>query len=62
MSDPIAHVGALFEEYGPIAQLVVGSPTRVVSTERNVPGTVFVFGPEYNRALLRIMRISTSAH
>ncbi len=52
LSDPIAHVGALFEEYGPIAQLVVGSPTRIVSTKRGVPGTVFVFGPEYNRALL----------
>jgi len=50
--DPIAHVGSLFDKYGPIAQLVVGSPTRVVSTFANVPGTVFVFGPEYNRALL----------
>ena len=50
--DPITHVGALFEKYGPIVQLVVGSPTRIVSTERKVPGTVFVFGPEYNRALL----------
>jgi len=52
VADPIAHVGALFEKYGPIAQLVVGSPTRLVSTERKVPGTVFLFGPEYNRALL----------
>ena len=50
--DPIAHVGNLFEKYGPIVQLVVGSPTRIVSTERKVPGTVFVHGPEYNRALL----------
>ncbi|HEX2674086.1 MAG TPA: cytochrome P450 [Polyangiaceae bacterium] len=50
--DPIAHVGRLFETYGPIAQLVVGSPTRVVSTQPNVPGTVFLYGPEYNRALL----------
>ena len=50
--DPISHVGALFEKYGPIAQLVVGSPTRIVSTERQVPGTVFLYGPEYNRALL----------
>jgi len=50
--DPIAHIGALFEKYGPITQLVVGGRTRVVSTERKVPGTVFVFGPEYNRALL----------
>jgi len=52
VSDPIAHVGALFEKYGPIVQLVVGHPTRIVSTERKVPGTVFLFGPEYNRALL----------
>ncbi len=50
--DPISHVGTLFERYGAIAQLVVGSPTRIVSTERKVPGTVFLFGPEYNRALL----------
>ena len=50
--DPIAHVGALFDKYGPIVQLVVGSPTRVVSTESKVPGTVFLYGPEYNRALL----------
>ncbi|HET7544194.1 MAG TPA: cytochrome P450 [Polyangiaceae bacterium] len=50
--DPIAHIGVLFEKYGPITQLVVGGGTRVVSTQRNVPGTVFLFGPEYNRALL----------
>ena len=54
VSDPIAHVGALFEKYGPIVQLVVGHPTRIVSTERKVPGTVFLFGPEYNRALPRL--------
>jgi cytochrome P450 len=50
--DPIGHVGALFREYGPIVQLAVGSPTRIVSTERGVPGTVFLQGPELNRALL----------
>ena len=50
--DPIGHVGSLFREYGPIVQLAVGSPTRLVSTEPNVPGTVFVHGPELNRALL----------
>jgi len=50
--DPLAHIGTLFEKFGPIAQLVVGSPTRIVSTERNVPGTVFLRGPELNRALL----------
>src|SRR5882724_9016565 len=50
--DPIEFVGKLFREHGPIVQLVVGSPTRVVSTEPNVPGTVFLYGPELNRALL----------
>ncbi len=50
--DPLDFVGELFERYGPIAQLVVGKPTRIVSTERGVPGTVFVYGPELNRALL----------
>src|SRR5450432_3308226 len=50
--DPIAVVGRLFREHGPIAALVVGSPTRVVSTEANVPGTVFLYGPELMRALL----------
>jgi len=50
--DPIGHVGALFRDYGPIAQLAVGSPTRLVSTEPNASGTVFLFGPELNRALL----------
>ena len=50
--DPIGHVGGLFQRYGQIAQLVVGSPTRIVSTQRNVPGTVFLYGPELNRALL----------
>ncbi|HEX3853140.1 MAG TPA: cytochrome P450 [Polyangiaceae bacterium] len=50
--DPIEHVGKLFHRYGPIAQLVVGSPTRLVSTEPNVPGTIFLYGPELNRALL----------
>jgi cytochrome P450 len=50
--DPIERVGQLFREYGSIAQLAVGRPTRIVSTERGVPGTVFVQGPELNRALL----------
>src|SRR5450432_2694040 len=48
----IAAAGRLFREHGPIAALVVGAKTRVVSTEPNVPGTVFVYGPELNRALL----------
>ena len=50
--DPIGHVGALFRAHGPIVQLAVGSPTRLVSTEPGVPATVFVCGPELNRALL----------
>lgn len=50
--DPIAAVGRLFREHGPIAALVVGAKTRIVSTEPGVPGTVFVYGPELNRALL----------
>ena len=52
LRDPIAAAGRLFREHGPIAALVVGAKTRVVSTEPNVPGTVFVYGPELNRALL----------
>ncbi|HEY1533375.1 MAG TPA: cytochrome P450 [Polyangiaceae bacterium] len=50
--DPIEFVARLFRKYGPIAQLVVGSPTRLVSTQPNVPGTIFLYGPELNRALL----------
>jgi cytochrome P450 len=50
--DPIEFVGRLFRQHGPIAQLVVGSPTRLVSTKPNVPGTIFLYGPELNRALL----------
>ena len=50
--DPLEFVGRLFQEYGPIVALVVGSPTRLVSTEPGVPGTLFLHGPEWNRALL----------
>ena len=50
--DPLAFVGRLFQDYGPIAALVVGSPTRLVSTEPGVPCTLFLHGPELNRALL----------
>jgi cytochrome P450 len=52
VTDPIGHVGALFRDHGPIVQLAVGRPTRVVSTERDTPGTVFVRGAELNRELL----------
>jgi cytochrome P450 len=50
--DPIEAIGRLFRIHGPIAALCVGARTRVVSTESNVPGTVFLYGPELNRALL----------
>jgi cytochrome P450 len=50
--DPIGAVGRLFRLYGPITSLVVGARTRLVSTEPDVPGTVFLYGPELNRALL----------
>src|SRR5450432_2362651 len=50
--DPLDAVGRLFRLHGPIAALVVGARTRVVSTEPNVPGTVFLHGPELNHALL----------
>jgi cytochrome P450 len=50
--DPIFAVGRLFREHGPIAALVVGARTHVVSTEPNPPGTVFLHGPELMRALL----------
>lgn len=50
--DPLRYAGELFARYGQIAVLVRGRPTRVVSTERDVPGTVFLYGPELNRQLL----------
>ncbi len=52
LRDPIEAVGRLFRAYGPITALSVGARTRIVSTENNVPGTVFVYGPDLNRALL----------
>lgn len=50
--DPVRYAGQLFERYGQIAVLVRGRPTRIVSTEPDVPGTVFLYGPELNRQLL----------
>jgi len=52
LRDPIAAVGRLFAEFGPIAALVVGARTRLVSTEPNPPGTVFLYGPDLMHALL----------
>jgi cytochrome P450 len=50
--DPLGAISRLFEEHGRIAVLVRGRPTRLASTERHVPGTVFFYGPELNHALL----------
>jgi cytochrome P450 len=51
--DPLRYASELFERYGRIAVLVRGRTSRrIVSTERNVPGTVFLYGPELNRQLL----------
>lgn len=50
--DPLGYVERLFREYGPVAMLVRGHSTRLVSTEPNPPGSVFVYGPELNRQLL----------
>jgi cytochrome P450 len=50
--DPLAYTERLFAAYGPIAQLARGSARPIVSTERLVPGTVFLYGPELNRRLL----------
>jgi len=48
--DPIRYLERLLRKHGKIAALVKGR-TRLVSTERDVPGTVFVYGAELNRAL-----------
>ena len=50
--DPLAYTERLFTAYGPIAQLAHGSARPIVSTERPVPATVFLYGPELNRRLL----------
>jgi cytochrome P450 len=50
--DPLGYIGRLFDAYGPIAVLVRGRPTRIVSTEASAPGTVFFYGAELNRELL----------
>jgi cytochrome P450 len=50
--DPITYTERLFDEYGPIAALVRGRSRPIVSTEKNVPQTLFLHGPELNRAFL----------
>lgn len=49
--DPLRYVDQLFRRYGPVAALVAGRPTRIVSIE-DAPGTVFLHGPELNRRFL----------
>jgi len=49
--DPLEYIGQTFARYGKIAVLVNGRTTRLVSTKSS-PGTVFLYGPELNRALL----------
>lgn len=51
IADPITYLDRLFGVYGPIAALVRGGSTRLVSTDTHVPGTVFVYGPALNHPL-----------
>jgi hypothetical protein len=51
LADPLIYVERLFTDYGRVAALVRGRPTRLVSTRRGVPATVFVH-PDLNHALL----------
>jgi hypothetical protein len=53
--------GPAFQALWPISALVVGARTSVVSTERDVTGTVFVYWPELNRDLLTNHADFTSA-
>jgi cytochrome P450 len=50
--DPLSYIEDLFERFGPIASLIFGRSTRVVSTEPYSPGTVFVQGPDLNRQVV----------
>jgi cytochrome P450 len=50
--DPLLYTERLFQTYGPIAALVEGRSTRIVSTEPHAPGTFFFYGPELNRPFL----------
>jgi cytochrome P450 len=50
--DPFAYIDDVFERFGPIASLVFGRSTRVVSTEPYSPGTVFVHGADLNRQVV----------
>ncbi len=47
--DPLGHVARLFQEHGDLVALARGSSTRLVSPSPDVPGTVFLRGPELNR-------------
>jgi cytochrome P450 len=49
--DPLGHVGHLFDQHGPIVCLARGRSTWLVSTEKDPPGTVFLYGAELNRQI-----------
>jgi cytochrome P450 len=50
--DPFSYIDGLFERFGPIASLVFGRATRVVSTEPYSAGTIFVHGADLNRQVV----------
>src|SRR6185369_69309 len=47
--DPVGGMEQLFRQYGNICTIVEGGGVRTISPFRNVPGTVFVRGPELIR-------------
>lgn len=49
--DPLRYLDRLFRDYGPMAALVSGRSTRLVSTWPRPPGTIFLYGPELNHEL-----------
>lgn len=50
--DPLTYMNRLRDEYGPVAALVQGGNEGIMFPGEDCPGTVFVFGPELNRAVL----------
>lgn len=50
--DPLAYAERLFRAHGPLAALAAGRSTWLVSTEKDPPGTVLLYGAELNRKLL----------
>lgn len=49
--DPLGHLGRLYAKYGDLVVLARGRPTRLVSTTKGVPATLFLRGPALNREL-----------